>query len=65
MIELLTSLFSGRGKQMQCDQRRVLQKQMLCETERFLDRHLRGYDAMQAAPLMVYREASSFNSPCQ
>jgi hypothetical protein len=63
MIELLTSLFCGRGKQTQCDHRRVLQKQMLCETERFLDRHLRGCNTMQIPPLMGYREARSCDRP--
>lgn len=61
MIELLTNLFSGRGTQTQYDQRRVLRKEMLRETERFLDRHLRGYDAAQTAPLLACRK----DRPCR
>jgi hypothetical protein len=64
MIEMLASLFSARGRQTQCEQRRVLQRQMLCETERFLDRHLRGYDAMQTAPLMACRKSVGCDRPC-
>jgi hypothetical protein len=62
MIELLASLFCVRRNQQQYDHRRELRKQMLCETERFLDRGLRGCDAVHSTPLMTYRRSYQLSS---